>query len=179
MNFSRECEYALKGMAALAAEAGARPLMISEIAAREGLPLSFLSKIFQKLVKHGLVLSRRGVERGYLLARDARDIPVRGILEAIEGPDLFTACVFYHRDCGDASPCLAHLVWRDLRPQVTEAFERTSLQDIVNARARQGAEPAALLPSPHPVTPAPSGAGANPLARPLSPRGARGLRRLR
>ncbi len=135
MTFSRECEYALKGLAALAADNGVRPLMLSEIATREGLPLSFLSKIFQKLLKHGLVISHRGVERGYTLARDARAIPVRSILEAIEGPDLFDRCVFLHHRCGEESPCLIHPAWRDVRPQVKDVFEKTTLQDLVEARA--------------------------------------------
>lgn len=134
MTFNRECEYALKGMAALAAGAGPRPLMLSEIAAREELPLSFLSKIFQKLLKHGLVISRRGVERGYTLAREARAIPLRSILEAIEGPDLFTRCLFSYHRCGEENPCLLHCAWRDVRPQVQAAFERTTLQDVVEAR---------------------------------------------
>lgn len=135
MTFSRECEYALEGLAALATEAGSRPLMLSEIAAREKLPHSFLSKIFQKLLRHGLVVSLRGVQRGYTLAREARAIPLRSIIEAIEGPDLFDRCVFPHRRCGEEHPCLVHPAWQDVRPQVQAAFERTSLQDLVNARA--------------------------------------------
>ena len=135
MNFNRECEYALKGMAALPDGATARPLMLSEIAAREELPLSFLSKIFQKLLKHGLVVSRRGVERGYTLAREARAIPLRSILEAIEGPDLFSRCLFSYHRCGEETPCLIHCAWRDVRPQAQAAFERTTLQDVVDARA--------------------------------------------
>ena len=142
MNLNRECEYALKGMAALAASGGARPMMLSGIAERESLPLSFLSKIFQKLLKHGLVFSRRGVERGYVLAHEAQAITLRTILEAIEGPDLFNRCVFYHRQCGEESPCLAHLVWREVRPQVADAFEKTTLHDLVEARVDGGAQPA-------------------------------------
>ncbi len=142
MTFSRECEYALMGMAALATDRGVSPLMLSEIAVREELPLSFLSKIFQKLLKHGLVVSHRGVRRGYTLAREAKVIPVRSVLEAIEGPDLFDRCVFWHHLCGDESPCLIHPAWREVRPQVKEVFEKTTLQDLVDARA---ATPAALI----------------------------------
>ena len=143
MNFNRECEYALMGMAALAAAGGARPLMLSEIAVREELPLSFLSKIFQKLLKHGLVVSHRGVERGYTLSRAARAISLRTILEAIEGPDLFERCVFSHRPCGGESACLVHAAWQGVRPQVQAAFEKTTLQDVVEARAAAAPPPVA------------------------------------
>jgi Rrf2 family iron-sulfur cluster assembly transcriptional regulator len=144
MTFNRECEYALMGMAALAAEGGDRPLMLSEIAAREELPLSFLSKIFQKLLKHGLVVSHRGVERGYTLAREAGAVSVRTILEAIEGPDLFERCVFSHRPCaGEENPCLLHEAWQDMRPQVRAAFEKTTLQDVVEVRKAASPPPVA------------------------------------
>jgi Rrf2 family iron-sulfur cluster assembly transcriptional regulator len=150
MTLNRECEYALMGMAALATEGGGRPLMLSEIASREELPLSFLSKIFQKLLKHGLVVSHRGVERGYTLAREARAVPLRTILEAIEGPDLFERCVFSHRPCaGEENPCLLHKAWQDVRPQVQTAFERTTLQDVVEARR-------AASPPPVPARRAPA-----------------------
>lgn len=145
MTFSRECEYALKGMAALAAEAGARPLMLSEIAASEALPLSFLSKIFQKLLQHGLVLSHRGTRRGYTLAREPRTISLRTILEAIEGPELFNRCLFSHWRCGEGSTCLVHLAWRDVQPQVQVGFEGTTLQHLVDAR-RAAAPPSGGRP---------------------------------
>ncbi len=144
---SRESEYALKGLIALAAEGGARPLMLSEIALREELPLSFLSKIFQKLLRQGLVVSHRGVERGYTLAREARAISLRSILEAIEGPDLFDRCVFSHRPCGGEHPCLVHSAWRDVRPQIQAKFETTTLQDVLAARTASAPPPAAARSS--------------------------------
>lgn len=134
MTFSRECEYAIKGMVALAAQPGCRPLMLAEIAAREVLPPSFLSKIFQKLFQHGLVQSHRGARRGYTLVRPASAITLRQILEAIEGPDLFDRCLFSHRQCSQEKPCVVSPVWRNVRPKVQAAFERTTLQDLVNAR---------------------------------------------
>lgn len=147
MILSRECEYALKGLAALAAEGGARPLMLSEIAVREELPLSFLSKIFQKLLQHGVVQSHRGVQRGYTLARPAGQITLREALEAIQGPDLFDRCVFAHHRCAEEGHCLVHLAWRDVGPQARAAFERTTLQDLVGARTAAARTPVARRPS--------------------------------
>lgn len=146
MILSRECEYALKGLAALAAEGGARPLMLSEIAVREELPPSFLSKIFQKLLQHGLIQSHRGARRGYTLVRPAPQIRLCEILEAIQGPDLFDRCLFAHYRCAEKGACLVHLAWRDVQPQVRAAFERTTLQDLVGARTAAARTPAARRP---------------------------------
>lgn len=142
MTFSRECEYALQGMVTLAAEPGKRPLMLSQIAARGNLPLSFLSKIFQKLLRHGLVRSHRGAERGYTLARPASEITVREALEAVEGPDLLDRCVFSHRRCSQERTCQVHDIFQQVRPQVRAAFERATLRDLVLAAAACSAVPA-------------------------------------
>jgi Rrf2 family transcriptional regulator, iron-sulfur cluster assembly transcription factor len=137
MTFNRECEYALKGMIALAAQRDPRPLMLAEIAARGDLPISFLSKIFQKLLRHGLVASHRGARRGYTLTRAAAKTPLRAILEAVEGPDLFDRCVFPHRLCDETRPCPMHSSWQDARALAKAAFEKTTLQDLTKSGAAQ------------------------------------------
>lgn len=137
MNFSRECEYAVRGMVALAGASPGQALTLQEVAARDNLPPGFLSKIFQKLVRHGLIQSHRGAQRGYTLAQPASEIALRQILEAIEGPDLFDRCVFSHRRCGEGGQCLIHPYWRQVRGEVTRLFEEVRLRDLA-ASARRG-----------------------------------------
>ena len=142
MNFSRECEYAVRGMATLAGASPGQALTLQEVAAQDNLPPGFLSKIFQKLVRHGLIRSHRGLQRGYTLAHPAPEITLRQILEAIEGPDLFDRCVFSHRRCGEEGQCLIHPYWRRVRGDVTKLFQEVSLCDLA-ASARQQAGEAA------------------------------------
>jgi Rrf2 family protein len=138
MNFSRECEYAVRGMVALAGASPGQALTLQEVAVQDNLPPGFLSKIFQKLVRHGLIQSHRGIQRGYTLAHPAPEITLRQILESIEGPDLFDRCAFSHRRCGEAGQCLVHPYWRRVRGEVTHLFEEVSLRDLL-ASARQRA----------------------------------------
>ena len=140
MNFSRECEYAVRGMVALAGASPGQAITLQEVAAQDNLPAGFLSKIFQKLVRHALIESHRGTQRGYTLARPAREITLRQILEAIEGPDLFVRCVFSHRRCGEEGQCLIHPYWRGLRGEVTKLFEEVSLRDLAASANRPSAE---------------------------------------
>jgi Rrf2 family protein len=139
MNFSRESEYAVRGMVALAAASPGEALTLQEIAGQGNLPAGFLAKIFQKLVRHRLIESHRGVQRGYTLARPASEIVLRQILEAIEGPDLFDRCVFSHRRCGQEGRCIVHPYWGRLRAEVTKLFEGVSLRDLMASAAAQAA----------------------------------------
>ena len=56
------------------------------LAARQGLPPKFLETIFTELRKDGVVISRRGVDGGYRLARPAREISVADVIRAVDGP---------------------------------------------------------------------------------------------
>jgi Rrf2 family iron-sulfur cluster assembly transcriptional regulator len=149
MNFSRECEYALKGMVALAHLPVAETLTLQAIAAQESLPAHFLSKIFQKLLRHGLIRSHRGVQRGYTLTRPAPEITLRQVLEAIEGPDLFDRCMFSRRLCGGGGQCTLHPYWGQARSEVAALFGRIHLQEVADSRgACPAAEPGGLPDEP-------------------------------
>lgn len=130
MKLSRESRYGLRGLAYLARKPAGTILQAAELAEAADLPPVFLSKIFRKLTRHGILRSYRGRVRGYALARSPRDISVRQVLEAIEGPDLFQRCVFWSDACSDDNPCLLHDTWRTVRPMVADLMERVSIQEI-------------------------------------------------
>ncbi len=143
MHLSRESEYGLKAMIYLAQQPPAAVLTLNQIADARDLPVGFLAKTFQKLTRHGLVQSFRGRRRGYCLAREAAEIRLRELLEAIEGTDLFQRCVFWGNRCGDSNPCLLHAGWRDIKPQLTEFLEGLTLACL--AQNENGGADAASL----------------------------------
>src|SRR5260370_16404100 len=56
------------------------------------LPLSTVSKLLKMLLQGGLLISRRGINGGYVLARHAAAISVAEIIVALEGPIALTEC---------------------------------------------------------------------------------------
>lgn len=139
MNLSREGEYGLTAMIYLAQQPPATVLTLNQIAKARDLPGGFLAKILQKLVRHGLLQSFRGRQRGYSLSRDASEIKVRELLEAIEGPDLFERCIFWGRRCGDRNPCVLHAGWRDIKPYLINYLETTSLTNLAQNEIKEEA----------------------------------------
>ena len=131
MKLSVESRYALAALTYLARQPPGTIVEAGVIAERAGLPPAFLSKIFAKLARHGQVLSHRGRERGYELATTPEGTSVRRILEAIDGPDVLTRCVFWGEACSDADPCPLHHTWAGLKPRIERAMEQTTLADVV------------------------------------------------
>jgi Rrf2 family iron-sulfur cluster assembly transcriptional regulator len=130
MKLSREAQYGLDALAYLAKRPHGTIVQVRHVAEACGLPPLFLAKTFNKLTRYGVLRSYRGRQRGYSLARPAQEITVAEVLEAIEGPDLFTRCLFSISGCSEAHPCLLHSVWKEVRPRVAEMMRQMSLQDV-------------------------------------------------
>jgi Rrf2 family transcriptional regulator, iron-sulfur cluster assembly transcription factor len=124
----------LEALSVLAQHGEGKVMLLREIAEARGLPPDFLAKIFQKLARHKVVSSHRGAVRGYGLARPAREISLREILEALEGPDLFSRCIFWPGQCGDQSPCRLHEQWGKIRPQLQAMMETVTLEQVAAAK---------------------------------------------
>lgn len=132
VKLSRESEYGLEGLRVLARQPQRTVMLLQEIAEAGHLPPRFLAQIFQKLRRHHVVSSHRGAVRGYSLARPSREITLREIFEAIEGPDLFARCIFWPGRCDDKNPCRLHTTLAELRSKLQELLNRTTLEEVAS-----------------------------------------------
>jgi Rrf2 family protein len=137
MRLHRETQYALQALVFLAQQPSGAVHSTPEIAGDLHIPAGFLSKILQKLWRHGLVRSHRGRHRGYSLARPGTEIALREILESIEGGDLFERCLFWEDRCSRGHPCLLHPDWSQIKPQLLARFERKTLADLARGEEVQ------------------------------------------
>ena len=78
ISVTAKSRYAVVGMAELSRHAD-RPVPISVVAERRGIPVQFLEQLFSTLRRDGLLISQRGAKGGFRLARDAED--ARAFLE--------------------------------------------------------------------------------------------------
>jgi Rrf2 family protein len=86
VKISVKVDYACRVMAELARLHGSGELaQIEHLAKTEAVPASFLAQILGKLRTHGLIVSRRGNQGGFTLARPAEEISLYDILIAVEG----------------------------------------------------------------------------------------------
>jgi Rrf2 family protein len=77
--------YALSALVELAHHEGGDPMPVSEIARRRDLPAQFLEQLFGTLRRANIVISRRGVKGGYVLARPASEISALEIVQTLDG----------------------------------------------------------------------------------------------
>ncbi len=132
MRLTRETEYALLGLRALARRGRHASVTIDEVATAEDLPRSFLAKIFQKLARHGILESSRGPGHGYRLIGTPGSISALRVVEAVEGSDYMDRCVFWGGRCG-TQPCLLHERFSSVKPLIRSVLEKTTLADLASS----------------------------------------------
>src|SRR5437763_12689574 len=86
MKLTRASSYALHAVAFMAVQKHDRPVASHNIAAARGIPERFLLKVLKPLVSARVLLSIKGPNGGYRLAKPADQISMLDILEAVDGP---------------------------------------------------------------------------------------------
>ena len=102
-----------------------------EIAARLKASAAHLAKVMMALEHAGLVTGARGPAGGYRLNRPPRQITLREVYEAIEGPMQARECLFGEPVC-ETQGCVLSKYFGGLNREVIRKLARTRLTDLVN-----------------------------------------------
>jgi Rrf2 family protein len=137
MKFGVGVDYSLKALLMLADRyPSSQPLRVEEIAAVQGVPENYLRRLLIELKRGGLVLSQKGPNGGYMLARPPARITMADVVEIIEGDYTPVECLedaansFCPRDGG----CPMRDVWREVRDRVVGILRSATLQSLAERR---------------------------------------------
>ncbi len=86
MRVNRSTEYALLAVGYIAKNQGDGVVLSDDIAQQYDLPLQYLLKILQQLVRANVLRSKRGPGGGFSLARSTKNIAMLEVIEAVDGP---------------------------------------------------------------------------------------------
>jgi Rrf2 family protein len=86
MKLTRASSYALHAVVFMATQKEDRPIASHLVAHARGIPERFLLKVLKPLVSAQVLLSIKGPNGGYRLARSPHDITMLEVLEAVDGP---------------------------------------------------------------------------------------------
>lgn len=101
MRIIQEADYALRAIYYLCTlEPGGR-VSANIIAEEQNIPVRFLLKLLQKLRDAGLVESFMGVNGGYALKKNLKDITLLEVIEAVDGPIYINRCLYNPEECNN------------------------------------------------------------------------------
>ncbi|MFI5251934.1 MAG: RrF2 family transcriptional regulator [Bacteroidota bacterium] len=127
---SRSCEYALQAVLYLSHKSTDEPVALHEISATLNVPHHFLSKILQSLSRSRIVVSRRGINGGFLLAKKASSITIYDIIRSIDGVEFIDECILGFPGCGNTPPCPIHDSWKSAKVILLDIFQRKTIEEL-------------------------------------------------
>ena len=86
MRISRSTGYALLAVNYIAKHQGQGIVLSQRISKEYDIPLEYLLKILQQLVRANVLRSKRGPRGGFTLAKSTKKITMLQIIEAVDGP---------------------------------------------------------------------------------------------
>ncbi|AKF79856.1 Rrf2 family transcriptional regulator [Myxococcus fulvus 124B02] len=133
LRMSKMTDYGIVLMTELArAEGGTRTTR--ELAARTRVPLPSASKVLKGLLQAGLVVSHRGANGGYGLARPAASLSLAELVASLEGPVALTECGVHPTGgapCELEAVCQVRGHWRLINQAIQESLARLTLADLI------------------------------------------------
>lgn len=116
---------ALKIMLYLAINQGERYVRLSEIALNEGLSEKYLESIVASLRRINKVISARGADGGYRLARVANRYTVGEIIKCLEGDLSPTDCSSKNESyCERKCECMCLPLWEEMYDAMNNVLEK-------------------------------------------------------
>ena len=130
MKVSRSTEYALLAIGYVAQNKDQTNVLSHSIAKKYNIPLEYLLKIMQQLVRGNVLRSKRGPRGGFKLAKTAKKITMLEIIEAVEGP-MVSNLNLTEQAPREKFSGRAEQAYKKAIAQARSVFEKTKVADLV------------------------------------------------
>jgi Rrf2 family protein len=115
----------------LALHYGEGPVLLKDIAGRQGISEKYLWQLINPLKTVGLIGSTRGAHGGYVLARPPEEISLREIVRVLEGSLCLVDCVENPAVCDRSQTCTSRDIWSEASNQISQILESMTLEKMV------------------------------------------------
>lgn len=137
MRLSTRSRYGILALMDLAVHASDGPVMVREIAEREGLSERYLEQLLLSLKTAGMVRATRGSGGGFTLARPPAEINIREVIRITEGSTAFTECADDPAVCSRSSSCALLDAWIEVTKAAEKVMESITIKDLIERQARK------------------------------------------
>lgn len=131
---TKNSDYAIRAIIYLAQQ-GDRFVPSREIAKKEKIPLIYLRRILQDLIKSKIAISKEGATGGVKLLVDPSDVSVAQVINVIQGKIQMLDCMFRKQICKNRKHCALRKRVMDIEGKVQDEFSKLSIQDLLNDNA--------------------------------------------
>jgi Rrf2 family protein len=131
MKLSTRGRYGVRLMLELALHYGEGPILLKDIAGRQGISEKYLWQLINPLKTAGLVNSLRGARGGYMLGKAPEAVSLKEILQILEGSLCLVDCVDNPALCERSPSCISREIWGEASKNMQQTLEDTTLAVMV------------------------------------------------
>ena len=131
MKLSTKSRYALRAIIELDAISNGKPVFVREIAKRQEISERYLENIFTQLRSNGVLISLKGKNGGFRLAKDPKEITLLDIITAVEGQLSIVECATNDNTCERSADCVSREIWREINATLVEKIGSYRLDEII------------------------------------------------
>ncbi len=132
MRISRSTGYALLAIGYIAKQQGKKTVLSQGISKQYDIPLEYLLKILQQLVRANVLHSKRGPRGGFSLARPTKQITMLEIIEAVDGP-MTSQLNIAEQSSGEKFSVRAEQLYEKAVAQAKNVLEKAKLSSLLKA----------------------------------------------
>ncbi len=132
LKISTKGRYALRMLIDLAEQQNTGFVPLKDIAERQHISKKYLEQIIPLFNRSDMLLTNRGAQGGYMLARQPDQYTVGEILRLTEGTLVPVACAQNPAQCDRSADCATLPVWQGLSRVINEYLDGITLQDILD-----------------------------------------------
>jgi len=127
---TKKTDYAIRALLMLGAKRGSY-VSAKVIAVEQDMPYQFLRGVLQEMIRHDLIVSKEGVQGGFMLEKDPDEIGVKQLIEIFQGTVQVSECLFRKQLCANRSRCvLRHEIMR-IEQVVSKEFEQVTIGKLL------------------------------------------------
>ena len=131
--FSKTCEYGLRAVLFIAQQSSEKyKIGINTISNEINSPPAFTAKILQQLTKNKIVNSVKGPNGGFSIEADKMNTKLSEIVNILDGDSIYKGCGLGLKECDADSPCPLHHKFIEIRDNLKDMLETTSIKSIMN-----------------------------------------------
>ena len=137
MHFSKTSEYAIRVLSYLSVHNDSLH-SVNTLHKELDFPYKYLTKLMTSLTKKGLVVSNRGREGGFSLARDSKEIYLNDILNAVDENEIDETerCILGFEKCDSTNPCMLHEKWIKPKTLIDDMLLNTTLAELAKTNKK-------------------------------------------
>jgi Rrf2 family transcriptional regulator, iron-sulfur cluster assembly transcription factor len=131
MKLSTRSRYGTRILLELSRRGVEKPVQVSQISKKQGIPVKYLEQLIRILKQAGLVTSVRGPKGGHIMTKHPSEITLGQLVRLFEGQTELVVCISEPEKCAMSDDCRVRLAWMKATEALYQILDATTIEDVM------------------------------------------------